>query len=83
MLMREEEMSAPVIHHFLIGPDSGGHWIVCDAEGSCGAVFANREDAVHFTKSECEAALPAGSELRFVASLNWRSMIARQARKVA
>jgi hypothetical protein len=37
-----QHKSAALMRHFLIGPDGGGHWLVCDAEGTCGAVFVNR-----------------------------------------
>jgi hypothetical protein len=75
--------SAALMRHFLIGPDGGGHWLVCDAEGSCGAVFVNRDEAVHFAKSECEAARSTGAELQFVALLDWRTMFAPPVRKFA
>ena len=64
----------------LIGPSVDGLWIVCDAQGVCGAVFTGRDDALHYAKSECEAALPRGSEWRLVASLDLRALFARSAK---
>jgi hypothetical protein len=60
-----------------IGPTGDGLWVVRDAEGVCGAVFIGREDALRFAKSECEAALPAASEWRFVPALDLTSLFAQ------
>jgi hypothetical protein len=65
--------------HLLIGPSGDGLWIVQDAAGVCGAVFMSREDALHYAKSECEAAQPRPCEWRLVASLELRSIFARSA----
>jgi hypothetical protein len=60
----------------LIGPSCDGLWIVCDAEGVCGAIFISRADALHYAKSECEAAQPRPCEWRLVASLDLPSLFA-------
>jgi hypothetical protein len=60
----------------LIGPSGTGLWIVCDANGVCGAVFTGRDDALHYAKSECEAAHQRGGEWRIVASLDLRALFA-------
>ncbi|HXT09869.1 MAG TPA: hypothetical protein VN715_23425 [Roseiarcus sp.] len=52
-----------------IGPSGDGLWIVRDADGLCGAVFATRDEALRFAKSECAAAPPWSCEWRFVPAL--------------
>jgi hypothetical protein len=37
---------------FIIGQDPEGHWIVAEACGRCGGVFANRNAAVKYAVSE-------------------------------
>jgi hypothetical protein len=71
----------PSLHNLslLIGPSRDGLWIVCDTQGVCGAVFTGRDDALHYARSECEAAQPRGSEWRLVASLDLRALFAATA----
>ena len=64
----------------LIGPSREGLWIVCDTQGVCGAVFAGRDDALQYARSECEAAQPRGGEWRLVASLDLRALFAQSAK---
>ena len=68
---------------FIVGPDRDGLWIVCDTEGYCGAVFVDREQALDFVRSECEALRPAVAEWRIVPALDRRSMFGTPGRKVA
>jgi hypothetical protein len=63
----------------LVGPSRDGLWIVCDAEGVCGAVFTSRDKALHYAKSECLAAQPRSCEWRLVASLDLPSLFPRSA----
>jgi len=37
---------------FVLGRDHGGRWIVQEAHGLCGGLFASENDAIHFAKSE-------------------------------
>ena len=37
---------------FLIGRDCRGHWVVRDKTGHCGGLFANRDAALRFVRSE-------------------------------
>jgi hypothetical protein len=68
--------AAPMAHQLLIGPSCDGLWIVRDAAGVCGAVFVGREQALHFAKSECEAAgWSAG--WRFVPALDFAALFAK------
>jgi hypothetical protein len=57
-----------------IGPTGDGLWIVRDADGLCGAVFATREEALRFAKSECAAAPAWSSEWRFVPALEMTAL---------
>jgi len=53
----------------LIGQDHDGHWVVKDARGLCGGLFANRTEAIRFAMYECQRRpqsvimLPDGLEL--------------------
>jgi hypothetical protein len=58
----------------LVGPSRDGLWIVRDAAGICGAVFSGRDDALHYAKSECEAALPRSSDWRLAPELDLTSI---------
>jgi hypothetical protein len=48
-----------------VGPGPHGEWIVNDEAGVCGAICANREEALRFAKAECKAG-PQSSEWRIV-----------------
>jgi hypothetical protein len=37
-----------------IGRDRRGQWVVKDARGLCGGVFANRNEAIRFAMHECQ-----------------------------
>jgi hypothetical protein len=69
-------MSIVLPKHLSIGPTRDGLWVVCDADGVCGAVFATREEALRFAKSECEADLPAPSEWSFAPAMDLDSLFA-------
>jgi hypothetical protein len=38
---------------FVIAEDASRNWIVMEAHGLCGGVFASREAAIHFADLEC------------------------------
>jgi len=76
--MSDNPQPSPALS-LLIGPSCDGLWIVCDAQGVCGAVFTGRDDALHYAKSECEAAQPRSGEWRLVAALDLRSLFSRSA----
>ena len=52
-----------------IGRDGAGSWVVRDALGLCGGLFANRNEAIRFAMYECQRRpqsvimLPDGLEL--------------------
>ncbi len=66
--------AAFALRRLLIGPAADGLWIVRDAEGRCGAVFATREEALRFARSECAAAPPWSAEWRFVPALELNAL---------
>ena len=72
-------ISEPLGRRLSIGPTGDGLWIVRDAEGLCGAVFATRQEALRFAKSECAAA-PWASEWRFVPALELAALFAPRRR---
>jgi hypothetical protein len=37
---------------FVLGRDHGGHWIVQEANGLCGGLFASEDAAISYAKSE-------------------------------
>jgi hypothetical protein len=37
---------------FLVGRDSGGHWVVQDERGLCGGLFVDRSNAIRFAMDE-------------------------------
>jgi len=78
--MSDIPQSNPQNLSLLIGPSVEGLWIVCDTQGVCGAVFAGRDDALQYARSECEAAQPRGGEWRLVASLDLRALFAASAK---
>ncbi len=44
----------PYHGRFTVGHDATGHWIVTDARGLTGGIFADRAIAVHFAMAECD-----------------------------
>ena len=71
---------APLGRRLSIGPTGDGLWIVRDADGLCGAVFATRAEALRFARKECAAAPPWSSEWRFVPSLELTSLFTQRRR---
>ena len=37
---------------FVLGRDHGGHWIVQETHGLCGGLFASKDAAIHYARSE-------------------------------
>jgi hypothetical protein len=50
---RQENEPLPEPLSFVLGRDRGGHWIVQETHGLCGGVFANKDAAIRYAKSEC------------------------------
>src|ERR1700676_4667960 len=48
-----ESKEPPEPLSFVLGRDRGGHWIVQEAHGLCGGLFANKDAALRYAKSEC------------------------------
>ena len=44
----------PQPHHFLVGQDREGHWLAVETHGLGGGIFASRDAALHYAKSETE-----------------------------
>jgi hypothetical protein len=59
----EENEVPPEPLSFVLGRDHGGHWIVQEAHGLCGGLFASENDAIHFAKSE---SVGRGTVIRFL-----------------
>jgi hypothetical protein len=38
--------------NFILGRDHGGHWIVQEAHGICGGLFADKDAAISFARFE-------------------------------
>jgi len=47
---------------FVLGRDDGGHWIVQEANGLCGGLFASESAAICYAKSESAG---RGTVIRF------------------
>lgn len=47
-----EKGPSPRTPLFLIGRDSGGHWVVQDDRGLCGGLFVSRNEAMKFALFE-------------------------------
>jgi hypothetical protein len=48
----ESEEVPPQPLCFTLGRDHGGHWIVQEAHGLCGGLFASKDAAIHFARFE-------------------------------
>jgi hypothetical protein len=48
---------------FMLGRDDGGRWIVQEANGLCGGLFASENAAIHYAKSESAG---RGTVIRFI-----------------
>jgi hypothetical protein len=48
---------------FVLGRDHGGHWIVQEANGLCGGLFASEDAAISYAKSESAG---RGTVIRFI-----------------
>jgi hypothetical protein len=70
-MIQQDIKAASAVNTFclFIGQDRGGHWVVKDAHGLCGGLFANRNEAIRFAMYECQRRpqsvimLPDGLEL--------------------
>jgi hypothetical protein len=49
---------------FVLGRDDSGRWIVQEANGLCGGLFASEYAAIHYAKSESAG---RGTVIRFIA----------------
>ena len=49
---REEGASPLEPLSFVLGRDRGGHWIVQEAHGLCGGLFASKDAAIRYAKFE-------------------------------
>ena len=47
-----EEEVPPEPLCFVLGRDRGGHWIVQEANGLCGGLFASEKAAIRYARSE-------------------------------
>ncbi len=74
--MSAQTQRFPERRQFLVGPSRDGLWVVRDADGVAGAVFIEREQALHFVKSECEALLPIPAAWIFVPALDLGALFA-------
>lgn len=62
-------------HHtaldFMLGRDREGHWVVRESHGLCGGLFASKDDAIRYARSEGTAEtntiriVPEGEEIDF------------------
>jgi hypothetical protein len=59
----EENEVPPEPLSFVLGRDHGGHWIVQEAHGLCGGLFASENDAIRYAKSESGG---RGTVIRFL-----------------
>ena len=48
-----ESKEPPEPLNFILGRDRGGHWIVQETHGLCGGLFASKDAAIHYARSEC------------------------------
>jgi hypothetical protein len=48
----EYEEAPPEPLCFVLGRDHGGHWIVQEAHGLCGGLFASKDAAISYAKFE-------------------------------
>jgi hypothetical protein len=49
----EQEVAPVEPLTFVLGCDHGGHWIVQETHGLCGGLFADRDTAIRYARSEC------------------------------
>jgi hypothetical protein len=69
MIQQDIKAASAVGAQLFIGQDRCGRWIVKDARGMCGAMFADRTAAIRFAMYECQRRpqsvimLPEGLEL--------------------
>jgi hypothetical protein len=49
---REENDASPEPLNFVLGRDGGGRWIVQEAHGLCGGLFARQDAAIRYARSE-------------------------------
>jgi len=59
----EESKIPPEPLSFVLGRDGGGHWIVQEANGLCGGLFASENAAICYAKSESAG---RGTIIRFI-----------------
>ena len=58
---------------FVLGRDRGGHWIVQEAHGLCGGLFASKDAAIRYARSECAERAGSVSESAEAIELKYAS----------
>ncbi len=59
----QEKEVPPEPLSFMLGRDHGGHWVVQEANGLCGGLFASENAAIRYAKFESAG---RGSVIRFI-----------------
>jgi hypothetical protein len=52
LLSDRQSKEPPEPLKFVLGRDHGGHWIVQEAHGLCGGLFASQEAALRYARDE-------------------------------
>jgi len=52
MLSETIETQHHVALDFVLGRDHEGHWVVRESHGLCGGLFASKDDAIRYARSE-------------------------------